>query len=123
MNFFLIKVINGLKIGNDCLKKLNEMMSLDDIEQIMDDTKDAIEYQQVICYKQLNKWFYYKFKLFIKQIDKLLSGQFDNDSIEDELNEELDAILTQSLPEVPKDKISERIRDTTKKGSLNINWY
>lgn len=41
------QVVNGLKVGNDCLKKLHEMMSLDDIEQIMDDTRDAIDYQKV----------------------------------------------------------------------------
>ena len=32
---------------NDCLKKLNEMMSLDEVEQIMDDTRESIEYQRV----------------------------------------------------------------------------
>ena len=42
------QVINGLKVGNDCLKKLNEMMSLDEVEQIMDDTRESIEYQKVI---------------------------------------------------------------------------
>lgn len=41
------QVVDGLKVGNDCLKKLQQMMSLDDIEQIMDDTKDAIDYQNV----------------------------------------------------------------------------
>jgi charged multivesicular body protein 6 len=41
------QVINGLKVGNDCLKKLNEMMSLDEVEQIMDDTRESIEYQRV----------------------------------------------------------------------------
>lgn len=42
------QVVNGLKIGNECLKKLHEMMSLDEIEDIMDDTRDAIEHQRVI---------------------------------------------------------------------------
>jgi len=40
--------VNGLKVGNDCLKKLHQMMSLDEVEQILDDTKDSIEYQKVI---------------------------------------------------------------------------
>lgn len=42
-----MQVINGLKIGNDCLKNLNQMMSLDNVEQLMDDTKEAIDYQNV----------------------------------------------------------------------------
>lgn len=41
------EVVNGLKVGNDCLKKLHEMMSLDEIEDIMDDTREAIEHQRV----------------------------------------------------------------------------
>lgn len=42
------QVVGSLKIGNDCLKKLHDMMSIDEIEDIMDDTKDAIEHQRVM---------------------------------------------------------------------------
>jgi charged multivesicular body protein 6 len=42
-----IQVVQNMKIGNDCLKKLNEMMSLDEIEDIMDDTREAMEHQKV----------------------------------------------------------------------------
>lgn len=45
-----MQVINGLKIGNDCLKNLNQMLSLDEVEKIMDDTHESIEYQNVIEY-------------------------------------------------------------------------
>jgi charged multivesicular body protein 6 len=45
-----IQVVNGLKIGNDCLKNLNQMLSLDDVEKIMDDTHESIEYQNVISF-------------------------------------------------------------------------
>ncbi len=43
-----IEVAKNLKVGNECLRKLNEMMSLDEIEDIMDDTKEAMEHQQAI---------------------------------------------------------------------------
>jgi charged multivesicular body protein 6 len=42
-----IQVFEGLKVGNECLKNLNQMLNLDDIEQIMDDTKEAADYQNV----------------------------------------------------------------------------
>lgn len=42
------QVFSSMKVGNECLKKLNEMMSLDEIEDLMDDTREAIEHQQVI---------------------------------------------------------------------------
>ena len=41
------KVFESMKAGTQSLNKLNEMMKLDDVEQLMDDTKDAIEYQEV----------------------------------------------------------------------------
>lgn len=77
-----MKVIEGLKVGNDCLKKMhevrnenycyswscsvqrtgefglyshisiifffsNQMLSIEEVERIMDETHDAIEYQKV----------------------------------------------------------------------------
>ena len=42
-----IKVVEGLKVGNKCLEDMHKMMSLDDVEQIMADTQEAVEYQRV----------------------------------------------------------------------------
>lgn len=65
------KVVDGLKIGNQCLKKMHEVgdvqpsvaapvsllgvdltvffqvLSIEEVERIMDETQDAIEYQRV----------------------------------------------------------------------------
>ncbi|XP_038597952.1 charged multivesicular body protein 6 [Tachyglossus aculeatus] len=77
-----MKVIEGLKIGNECLTKMHQVMSLEEVERIMDETHDAVEYQ--------------------RQIDELLAGSFtqeDEDAILEELNE-----ITQEqvhLPDVP----------------------
>jgi len=92
------QVVKGLKIGNDCLTKLHEMMSIDEIEDIMDDTKDAIEHQ--------------------RQIDALISGQFKDEDIDEEINDELEALLAQELPElpeVPKEKLPEIIKEKKSK--------
>ena len=37
------QVLDGLKEGNEALKKANEMFSIEEIEQIMDDTAEAAE--------------------------------------------------------------------------------
>ena len=50
------KVLDGLKSGNEALKKANEMFSIEEIEQIMEDSAEAIAKQ--------------------KEIDDLLSGSF-----------------------------------------------
>ena len=42
------EVVKGLKIGNDALKKANAMFSIDEIEQIMEDTAEAIDKQKEI---------------------------------------------------------------------------
>ncbi|XP_056308126.1 charged multivesicular body protein 6 [Danio aesculapii] len=80
-----IKVIESLKDGNDCLKQMHEVMSLVEVERILEDTKEAIEYQ--------------------KQIDDLLAGCLKEED-EDAVVAELET-LTQgedtALPELPTD--------------------
>uniref|UniRef100_A0A4W5Q062 Charged multivesicular body protein 6 n=1 Tax=Hucho hucho TaxID=62062 RepID=A0A4W5Q062_9TELE len=66
-----MKVIEGLKVGNDCLKSMHEAMSLEDVERIMDETQDAVEYQ--------------------RQIDEMLSGSLTQED-EDAVLSELEAI-------------------------------
>lgn len=42
------QVLDGLKQGNQSLKKMQEVMSLEEVEKIMDETADAVEYQRQI---------------------------------------------------------------------------
>ena len=88
------QVVNGLKTGNEALKKANEMLSITEIEQIMDDTAEAIEKQ--------------------KEIDLLISGQLsaqDEDDVLAELDELVAAEANEAevekditLPEVPTEE-------------------
>ncbi|XP_075937722.1 charged multivesicular body protein 6 [Anarhichas minor] len=80
------KVIQGLKVGNECLKKMHEVMSVEEVERIMDETQDAIEYQ--------------------RQIDDMLAGSFTQED-EDAVLAELEAITQGDveLPEVPEDEL------------------
>lgn len=82
------KVLDGLKVGNECLKKMHEVMSIEEVERIMDETQDAIEYQQ--------------------RIDEILSGSLTQDD-EDAVLAELEAITQGDveLPEVPKEQLPE----------------
>eukprot|EP00095_Tigriopus_kingsejongensis_P000785 maker-scaffold67_size430214-snap-gene-3.26 protein:Tk00785 transcript:maker-scaffold67_size430214-snap-gene-3.26-mRNA-1 annotation:"charged multivesicular body protein 6-a" len=78
------QVIDGLKRGNEALKKANEMFSIGEIEAIMDDTNEAIEKQ--------------------REIDALISGQLSAED-EDEVLRELEALSDENeaveLPKVP----------------------
>ena len=88
------QVIDGLKMGNESLKKANEMFSIEEIEQIMDDTAEGVEKQ--------------------REIEDILSGQLTQDEEDDvlkELNqlEENESIgIAEEIPElpnVPSDKL------------------
>lgn len=87
------QVVQGLKVGNESLKKLHQLLSLEDVEKIMDETREGIEYQQ--------------------EIDDLLSGGLSAQD-EDDVLAELDAIVqstvTDQLPEVPDDELPEEKR-------------
>ncbi|XP_006817492.2 charged multivesicular body protein 6-A-like [Saccoglossus kowalevskii] len=83
-----MQVVEGLKVGNDCLKKMHQMMSIEDVERIMEETQEGIEYQ--------------------REIDELLAGSL-TDEDEDAILAELEAITQQTddvqLPDVPADKL------------------
>ncbi|XP_054615525.1 charged multivesicular body protein 6-like [Dunckerocampus dactyliophorus] len=85
-----LKVIEGLKAGNDCLKSMHQIMSIEDVERILDETQEAIEYQ--------------------KQIDDMLAGALTQDD-EDAVLAELEAITQGediALPDVPAEPITEK---------------
>ncbi|XP_060796232.1 charged multivesicular body protein 6 isoform X2 [Neoarius graeffei] len=98
-----MKVLEGLKVGNDCLKKMHEVMSIEEVERIMDETQEAIEYQ--------------------RQIDDILAGsltQEDEDAVLAELEAitqgdvELPEVPDEALPEIP-DQEPEREKERVKK--------
>jgi len=79
-----VKVVEGLKSGNEALKKIQDVMSIDDIEKILDETHEAVEKQ--------------------REINAILSGTLTNEDEEDVL-EELNSIIQESLPSVPEDEM------------------
>lgn len=73
-----MKVVDGLKQGNECLKQMHKLMSIEDVERIMEETQESIEYQ--------------------REIDELL-GQNLTQEDEDAIAEELESIILSELPE------------------------
>uniref|UniRef100_A0A5S6R678 Charged multivesicular body protein 6 n=1 Tax=Trichuris muris TaxID=70415 RepID=A0A5S6R678_TRIMR len=41
-------VMESLKVGNACLKSLNDAIRLEDVEKILDETQEAAQYQQEV---------------------------------------------------------------------------
>ena len=94
-----LQVIEGLKQGNVALKKVHAMLDIQDIEAIMDETREGIEKQQ--------------------EIDALLSDVLSTQDEEDVLAE-LDALEAEEdaaaaaaieMPEVPQDAVEDEPMD------------
>lgn len=81
-----MKVVDGLKVGNVALKKLHDLLSIDEIDKIMEETKEGIDKQ--------------------KEIDEILLGALTEED-EGEVEAELDALLIaeveEKAPDVPEE--------------------
>lgn len=90
-----LKVLDGLKTGNAALKKVHEVLNIDEIERILDETKESVEKQQ--------------------EIDDVLSGVLTNED-EDDVLAELDALIEKEaevneIEDEEEDDISEKLPD------------
>jgi len=77
-----LQVVEKLKLGNESLKKLNSLMSVEEVERIMEETREAVEYQA--------------------EIDSLLSGAGLTSEDEEAVQAELHALMaTEESPPSP----------------------
>lgn len=86
------RVVDGLKVGNTALKQLHALLSIDEIEKVMDETREGIEKQ--------------------REIDEVLTSTFvateeeiDESEIEAELDALMEADINEKAPEIPKDSL------------------
>ncbi|CAH1103164.1 unnamed protein product [Psylliodes chrysocephalus] len=75
-----VQVVEGLKTGNEALKKVNAALNIEDIERILDETREGVDKQN--------------------EINELLSGQL-TDEDEAAVEDELAAIISEEMPAVP----------------------
>ncbi|XP_055702785.1 charged multivesicular body protein 6-A [Phlebotomus papatasi] len=81
-----IQVVEGLKVGNMALKSLHQILSVDEIERIMDETREGVEKQQ--------------------ELDEILSGRLTEED-ENDILEELDNLVALDDAEKAKENASE----------------
>jgi hypothetical protein len=72
------EILKALQVGNESLKKLNSIMSIEAVEALLDETQDAIEEQ--------------------REIDALLMGSL-TPQFEDELEQELADLIAEEAPQ------------------------
>jgi len=100
-----MKVVDGLKIGNTALKQLHALLSIDEIEKVMDETKEGMEKQ--------------------REIDEVLSStlatqeEIDESEIEAELDALMEADINEKAPEIPKDVLLPDVPKDLPEGEKN----
>ncbi|XP_066254964.1 charged multivesicular body protein 6-A [Euwallacea similis] len=87
-----LQVVDGLKQGNEALKRMNDALNIEDIERILDETREAKEKQD--------------------EISSLLSGGL-TDEDEEAVEDELAAILKEQMPNVPSDDVHIQYEEET----------
>ena len=87
------QVLDGLQVGNEALKKIHEILTIDEVERIMDETREGIEKQQ--------------------EIDALISTGALTAEDEDSVAAELEELVASTLPAIDED-IEEKLPDVPK---------
>lgn len=93
-----IQILDGLKQGNAALKKMHTILDINEIEKIMDETREGIEKQQ--------------------EIDTILSNALTQED-EDDVLAELEALVAEQveetseiqLPEVPTENLPSSVSE------------
>jgi len=85
-------VFEALRQGTDFLQKVNQQLSLDDVEKLMEDTKEAYEYQQQVSDALTKEGVVVEEGDLLEQLDQL----------------DAEEALGVDLPEVPKQQLPQR---------------
>lgn len=95
-------VVNGLKVGNEALKKVHDILDIDQIENILEETREGIEKQQEIDAILTGALTEEDEDTVLAELDKLLAEE-QRDKIE-----YIDEDIGDQLPDVPEDDISKK---------------
>nr|CAD7409782.1 unnamed protein product [Timema cristinae] len=107
-----MQVLDGLKSGNEALKKIHDVLSVDEVERILEETREGVDKQR--CQERAQTKQESRISpSFTKmcpcevgtEIDELLSGALteeDEEAVEVELDQLIQSTIT--LPEVPREE-------------------
>lgn len=102
------KVLDGLKIGNEALKKVHEILTIDEVERILDETREGVEKQREID-AAINQY-----------ADAALTEEDEEDvlaELDKLLGTDAEAAKPIDLPEVPTDELPAAAEETPERPS------
>ncbi|CAH8574317.1 unnamed protein product [Heterobilharzia americana] len=100
-----VEVLSGIKRGNDALRNIQKVMSLDDAEQIMSDAREAVDYQ--------------------RELNDIVSGGLSSEDYGD-IERDLAHLLEDQvlhLPDVPQHPIRDQAMEEKSKDSARKERY
>ncbi|VDM61625.1 unnamed protein product [Angiostrongylus costaricensis] len=83
------RVVEGLREGNEALKKMNAIFDIDEIEKLMEETKEAAEYQEEIAALLSNRLSAVDVQEAEKELEHLLASQISDSVLPDVPDQEL----------------------------------
>lgn len=120
-----VSVVEGLKVGTEALKQLNNLMNIDDIQQMMEDNEEAAEKQKEISEILQRSSERYDESDLLKELEQI-SGKSEESEQPAKVSEEPDVStklpdvptelpeVPNEMPDVPNDEPKEKVGDQNK---------
>lgn len=108
-----LQVVDGLRVGNDALKSINEMLDIDEIEKILDETREGADKQSEINSILSSLVTEEDEDDILKELDDLVK----TDDIHAAAARDSETDIMYELPEVPDDELPDRVKTTIKSRS------
>ncbi|XP_031630678.1 charged multivesicular body protein 6-A [Contarinia nasturtii] len=107
------KVLDGLKVGNEALKKVHEILTIDEVERILDETREGVDKQREID-AAINQ---YADSALTEEDEEEVLAELNKLIGADEKVTDLTEDKTIDLPEVPADALPSAEETTEDKPS------
>lgn len=121
-----LQVVDGLKVGNEALQNINSMLDIDEIERILDETKEGADKQAEINALLSSVVTEEDEEDIMRELDELVEAEEAEKAVHSTKVEEDEDI---ALPDVPTDEPEvdkeQKVKTKTpeKKVAVMADWY
>lgn len=108
------QVLDGLKRGNAALSKVHEVLTIDEVERVLDETREGVEKQREIDEMLTGALTQEEEEDVLAELDELVKQEGNEKEVKkEEPTEDMD--ISEQLPDVPTDELpeKERIKEKT----------
>lgn len=107
------QVLDGLKVGNTALKKVHDILSIDEIESIMEETAEGVEKQREIDSILTGVLTDQDEEDVLAELDELIANEGNDAAIK--LPDVPEVVDIEKLPDVPEDPLPDKEKTSNKR--------